>query len=201
MVKSNLKSEDSYFDRMEAVDAKLLVAFNEQVKWFDGLSATTKGTPYDFNGTDKKGRLVHIELKKRKGKVVDYAEDGKYGDIFIEPTKLGFFTRMAESGYTLNERRLYINFVDDGVIIFPLDEMKGARLSWHPNHHHQNYGKNGMEYEDRIGLPLESAVIWMRDNDNEYQQYYPIKRYVTEMLTAREINSLEKYGWLKKEEQ
>ena len=185
--------KESFFERMELEDAKLLKAFNDKMKWFDGLTATTKGTPIDFKATDKKGRLVHIELKKRKGNIEDYSDEGKYGAIFVEPTKLAFFTRIGESGHTLNERRLYINFVDDGVIIFPLDEMKGARLIWYPNHRHTNYGKNGLEFEDRIGLPLESALVFRKDEKGEYKQVYPIARKHTEFITEAQMKLMGKY--------
>ena len=186
-------SKESYFDRMELEDARLLKAFNEQIKWFDGLTASTKGNPIDFKATDKKGRLVHIELKKRKGTIEDYSEQGKFGAIFVEPTKLAFFTRIGESGHTLNERRLFVNFVDDGVIIFPLDEMKGTRLIWYPNHRHQNYGKNNIEYEDRIGLPLESAIVFKKDENGEYKQVYPIARKYTELLSEAQMKMMGKH--------
>jgi hypothetical protein len=149
---------ETYFDKQEDRCEKLFRDFNNQVHWFQGITANTRGSEIDFKCTDKIGRLVHIELKERKGNIKKF---NGFGDILLEPSKLAAFTRIAESGHTYNEQRLYINFVDDGVIIFNIDEIHNMRF--YPNHQQINFGKKILEREDRLGLSMEDAIIYTKD--------------------------------------
>lgn len=157
IIKETLKME-TYFDIQEDRCERLFRGFNEKVHWFIGITANTRGSEIDFKCTDKKGRLTHVELKERKGNIEKFKG---YNDILLEPSKLAAFARIGESGHTYNEQRLYINFVDDGVIIFNIDEIHNMRF--YPNHQQINFGKHTVEKEDRLGLSMEDAIIYTKD--------------------------------------
>lgn len=170
MIKINSKqSEDGkmFFDNQERRDAILLESLNRDLQWFDGLTANTRMSEIDYQATDKKGRLVHIELKERSGNIDQYLQ---WGDILVEPSKIQATTRIMESGHTLDEQRLYINFVDDGVIIFNLNNL--SKMNFYPNHKHWNRGKKCYENEDRFGLPVKDAIIYkMRYTDGRLERF------------------------------
>ena len=149
---------ENYFDSQETRCGKLFNEFNEKVKWFDGITANTRLSEIDYKCTDKKGRLTHAELKERRGTLEDFK---KYGDILIEPSKLARFTKIAESGHTYQEKRLYINFLDDAVVVYNIDDLRN--LIFYPNHQQRNYGKHKVEKEDRIGLQIEEAMIFNKE--------------------------------------
>ena len=155
----------NYFDAQESRCKKLLNEFNDNLQWFKGITATTRGSETDFRCTDKKDRLTHVETKERKGTIEQFQ---KYGDVLIEPSKIAAMTRIMESGYTYNEQRLYINFVDDGVIIFNLNNI--SSMNFYPNHKQKNYGKGITEHEDRYGLKMKDAIIYIKE-DNVYKKY------------------------------
>lgn len=152
--------DNNYFDSMEVKDYKKLCDFNKQVNWFKTISSTQKYNPTDSECIDKKGRKVHIELKTREGELLDYK---RFGDVLVEPKKLNTFTNIMESGYTLDERCLYMNFVDDGIIIFNFNDLDNVRVI--PNHRHYNKGKQQYEFETRFALPINKAIIYAIDRD------------------------------------
>ena len=158
--------KSNYFDSQENACTKLLEEFNDQLNWFNGLTANTRLSEIDFKCTDRKGRLTHVEIKQRKGTIEDFK---KYGDVLIEPGKIYALTRIMESGHTNNEQRLYFNFVDDGVIIFNLNNI--AQVNFYPNHKQRNYGKGTVEYEDRMGLKMQDAIIFKKDDDGKYRRW------------------------------
>lgn len=161
----------NYFDLQEKIDSELLEKFNEQLQWFKGMTATTRGSETDYKCRDKKDRLTHIELKQRKGTISQYEN---YGDVLIEVGKIYATTRIMESGHTYNEQRLYINFVDDGVIIFNLNNI--SSMNFYPNHKQRNYGKGIVEHEDRFGLKIEDAIIYKYDENGMYTRYIQYKK-------------------------
>lgn len=161
MIKGN-----NYFDKQEDKCSKLLYEFNEKERWFKGLTANTKGNEIDFKATDIKDRLVHIEHKQRKGTIEDYF---KYGDVLIEPGKIYAFTRVMESGYTNNEQVLYINYTDDGVIIFDMNKI--SNMNYYPNHRQINYGKKQYEFENRFGLKMSDAIIYKYNENGNLERY------------------------------
>ena len=152
--------DNNYFDTMEAKDYKKLCDFNDQVNWFEAIDMMPKYNPTDSTCVDKKGRLVHIELKTREGSLYDYK---RFGDVLVEPKKLNTFTNIMESGYTLDERCLYMNFVDDGIIIYNFNDLDTIRVI--PNHRHYNKGKQQYEFETRFALPINKAIIYAIDRD------------------------------------
>lgn len=157
-----------FFDSQERRDAILLESFNNDVKWFTSLSANTRMSEIDYKAIDRKGRLVHIELKEREGDIDKYLNQWEY--IFIEPSKIQATTKIMESGHTFDEQRLFINFVDDGVIIFNLNNI--SDLKFYPNHKHWNRGKKCYEHEDRFGLRVKDAIIYkMRYEDGRLERF------------------------------
>lgn len=153
---------DNFYDSMEKTDYNKLCEFNNQVNWFknDTVKPTQRFGKTDATAIDKKNRKVHIELKTREGELLDYK---RFGDVLVEPRKLNTFTDILESGYTLDERCLYMNFVDDGIIIFNFNDIDTIRVI--PNHRHYNKGKQEFEYETRFALPINKAIIYAIDKD------------------------------------
>ena len=156
-----MERKKNYFDEQETKCSKLLKHFNDDQNWFVGLTANTRGNEIDFKATDKKGRLVHIEHKQRKGTIEDFK---KYGNILIEPSKINAFTKIMESGFSNNEQTLYLNYTDDGIIIFDLNNI--SEMIFYPNHRQINYGKHTVEHEHRFGLKIKDAIIYKKNNDN-----------------------------------
>lgn len=156
-------NSNNYFDAQESRCKKLLREFNNELQWFKGITATTRLSETDFKCTDRKDRLTHVETKERKGTIQQFQE---YGDVLIETGKIAAFAKIMESGWTYNEQRLYINFVDDGVIIFNLNNI--SSMNFYPNHKQRNYGKGITEHEDRFGLKMTDAIIYKKQTDNTY---------------------------------
>lgn len=143
--------------QQEQKDIDLLESFNDQVKWFIGITATTDGTSHDVEAHDTRHRKVIIEHKQRKGDTDLYIN--KYGTVLIEPLKVSHMAKMqAVSGHSLNEQRLYINYLDDGVIIFDMN--KKHTLQFIPNHHHYDPISNSYKDEDRFGIPVSEGIIY-----------------------------------------
>ena len=135
---TNFKYGKQFFDDQEDVNAYILEEeFNKQLDLFNKLNRHKKGDHIDYDGIDKKGRKCHIELKQRSGTVDDYI---RFGDVFIEPTKLEAFSKIMESGFTLDEQRLYINWTDDGAIMYTFQGEVIPTILY-LNHKQKNYGK------------------------------------------------------------
>ena len=145
----------TYCDMMEDADSKLFVRFNEKYKWFEKISRNKRLNSIDYVGVDVKGRKTHIELKQRK-ETLDKIKE--YGDILIEPKKMSAYAAIMESGFTLDEQRLYINFTSDGyVLIWNMNDK--LKINYYPNHRHWNPMKKEYENEDRFGLIIEQAIV------------------------------------------
>ena len=149
---------DEYFDNQEARCIKRLRDFNDSLRWFDTITPNALYSHIDATAIDRKGRKTHIEMKERRGTIEKYIE---YGDLLIEAGKLEAFSNIAESGHALNEQRLYINFVDDGVIVFNIDKL--SNLAFYPNHKHRNLGRKKDECEDRFGLSIKEALLYKKE--------------------------------------
>lgn len=149
-------------NQQEQNDMALLEEFNNQVSWFRGeISATTNGTSHDAEAIDVKGRKTIIEHKERKGNTDLYIN--KYGTVLVEPLKIAHMSKMqAVSGFSLNEQRLYINYTDDGVIVFDMN--KKHHLEYYPNHHHYDPIEGCYKDEDRFGIPVDEGIIYIKQN-------------------------------------
>lgn len=158
----------NYFDIQEKKDSILLEEFNDDLHWFKGLSGNPQYSEVDYKATDAKNRLVHLELKQRKGNINQYLN---YGDILIEPSKVSAFSKIMESGFTNGEKVLYVNFVDDGIIIFDIDKIPYYKN--YPNHKQINFGKQKVEHETRLGIPMSCAIVFKKEKGKytRYRQY------------------------------
>ena len=154
--------------KQETNDILLLEEFNNQVSWFRGeISATTDGTSHDAEAYDKKGRKTIIEHKQRKGNTDLYIH--KYGTVLVEPLKIAHMSKLqAVSGHSINQQRLYINYTDDGVIVFNMNERH--HMEYYPNHHHYDPIEGCYKDEDRIGIPVDEAIIYIKQN-GKYIRY------------------------------
>ena len=157
---------ESYYDSQEKVDITLLENFNKQLNWFNpDITATTKGTSHDAEAIDIKKRKTIIELKERKGNLHTYKDI--YKTVLIEPKKIAHMSKLQEvSGFTNNEQRLYINFIDDAVIIFDMN--KPHTLQYYPNKHIYDPGQRKYVDEDRFGIPVDEAIIYIKDYKGNY---------------------------------
>lgn len=151
-------NNDEYFDNQEARCVRRLEEFNDSLRWFDTITPNALYSHIDCTAIDRKGRKTHIEMKERRGTIEKYIE---YGDVLIEAGKLAAFSDIAESGHALNEQRLYINFVEDGVIIFNIDKLRN--VTFYPNHRHRNVGRMKNECEDRFGLNIKEALLYRKE--------------------------------------
>lgn len=149
-----------YADKQENKDSKFLKNLNSKLNFFIEMKGLPKYSEIDFLCKDRKGRKVHVELKERSESLADFQ---RFGDVLIEVGKIHATSRIMESGYTLDEQRLYINFCKDCVIIFNLNKIKDMRF--YPNHKQWNPMKNSFEYEDRIGLRMKDAIIYKKENE------------------------------------
>lgn len=171
-------THDNYFNIKEDEDSNLLVNFNEDQQWFSGLTGNPQYAEVDYKADDIKGRRVHLELKQRKGTIDKFIN--QYKTVLIEPSKVAAFTRIQESGYTNGEKVLYVNFVDDGVILFDVDKI--PYYVNYPNHFQRNFGKGEQninklhEHETRLGIPMTCAIIFKRDKNGHYTRYIHFKK-------------------------
>ena len=171
-------THNNYFNIKEDEDSNLLVNFNEDQHWFNGLTGNPQYSEVDYKADDIKGRRVHLELKQRKGTISKFIN--QYKTVLIEPSKVAAFTRIQESGYTNGEKVLYVNFVDDGVILFDVDKI--PYYVNYPNHFQRNFGKGEQninklhEHETRLGIPMTCAIIFRRDNNGHYTRYIHFKK-------------------------
>ena len=145
----------TFYDWMEGVNIKNLHQLNKEKKWFSKIEPTKRMSHTDAVCHTKEGRKITVELKTRDEKIEQF---NKWGDVLIEPSKISEFTRIMESGYSLNENCLYINFTPDGAIMFSFNDLKG-NVNFYPNHRHYNKGKEQWENETRIGLPMSDAIV------------------------------------------
>lgn len=161
-----------YCDTMEDRNEQLLNDFNQHVHWFSEITPNERGSEIDFKCKDiKSGRTTHVETKERKGTIKQYAN---WGTVLIEPSKIARTSKIMESGYSLDEQRLYINFVDDGVLVFNLNKI--STLKYFPNHKHWNNRDKSYENEDRFGLLIEDAIVYQRDEDGNLNKVMIVNR-------------------------
>lgn len=152
----------NYFQWMEKENIKNLHNFNDKVKWFKKIEPTKEFSHTDAICYTKGGRKITVELKTRKETIEQFE---KYGDILIEPKKISYFTDVMESGFTLNENCLYINFTADGVAIFSFNKLKKDSLVIYVNHKQWNPGKERYEFETRFGWKINEAILYKYKED------------------------------------
>lgn len=165
--------EKSYFDLLEEKDAKIINAFNNDLKWFTNLTYNKKGSKIDATATDKKGRKVHIEIKQRTGTRYGVFKNfiQEFDTIFLDTGKLDYFSRIMSSGYTLQEKELFVSIFDEGKIVIVHDLNKPQAVEWLPNNRIFNPGTKQWEYEHRIGLYWYNGLVYELDDDGHYKKW------------------------------
>lgn len=157
--------QQKYCDWMEKVNIKNLHNLNNKLHWFTKITPTAQFTHSDAVCYTKSGRKITVEMKTRKETIDTFQ---KWGNVFIEPKKLSHFTDVMESGYTLSENCIYLNFTPDGAIVFSFNDLKEP-LQIQPNHRQRN-PKNGWEWEHetRLGISMKDAIVYRLTEDNTY---------------------------------
>lgn len=158
----------TYFQWMELTNIKNLNNFNEKVHWFEKIEPTKEFSHTDATCYTKNGRKITVELKTRKETLQQFKD---YGDILIEPKKISHFTDVMESGYTLNENCLYINFTADGVAVFNFNKLKPNSLITYVNHRQYNPGKRKYEFETRFGWKTNEAIMYKYNENGDLERY------------------------------
>ena len=186
--------KQNYFDKLEEKDAQIINAFNDDLKWFTDLHYNAKGSKIDATAKDKKGRKVHIEIKQRTGT--------RYGDfknfieefdtIFLDTGKLDYFSKIMSSGYTLEEKELFVSIFNNGDIIIIHDLNRPQQIEWLPNNRLFNPGTEKWEYEHRIGLYWYNGLVYEKGEDGHYKKWddEEIMRIVD-----KQHKYLKKYNW------
>ncbi len=149
-------NNNNYFRWMEHVNIKNLHQFNNKMKWFTKIEPTKEYSHSDAVCYTKNGRKITVELKTRKETIEQFKS---WGNVLIEPKKISHFTDVMESGFTLNENCLYINFTANGTIVFSFNDVK-TPMTFYPNHRQYNPGKQRFEFESRLGWSMKDAMIY-----------------------------------------
>lgn len=183
----------NYFDSMELKDAQIVRAFNQNVKFFNELTFNEKGSKIDATALTKKGKKCHIEIKQRTGerygKFKNFVEE--FDTIFLDTGKLDWFSKIMSSGYTLQEKELFISIFDKGDTIIIHDLNKPQQIEWLPNQRLFNPGTKKWEWEHRIGLFWYNGIIYQKDDDGNYRRWTDEE---IESLVEKQHKYLKKYN-------
>lgn len=167
------KLNSNYFDLLEKKDEQIITKFNDDLKWFNNLKYNNKGSKIDATALDKKGRKVHIEIKQRTGdrygNFKNFIEH--FDTIFLDTGKLDYFSKIMSSGFTLNEKELFVSIFDEGKIIIIHDLNKPQIIEWLPNNRIFNPGTKQWEWEHRIGLYWYNGMVYEQDDDGHYKKW------------------------------
>ena len=179
----------NYFDSLEQKDAEILRAFNEDVKFFKSLNYNEKGSRIDATAIDKRGHKCHIEIKQRTGERYGNFENFivEFDTIFLDTGKLDWFSKIMASGYTLSEKELFVSIFNNGDVILIHDLNKPQPIEWLPNNRLFNPGTKKWEYEHRIGLYWQNAIIYSKDKNGHYRRWQ-----------KEDIENEEDYVWHKR---
>lgn len=148
-----MADNETYVNLQEDVCSDLFKEFNNQVHWFTDMKRLKNKSIIDYVCKDKKGRKCHVELKERKANIKSFST------IFLDITKMAEWTKLIdEKAYKNDDQRLYINFMNDGIIIHNMDKI--SEMKFYPKHEQKNYAKGTVEHRDKWGLKLEDAIIY-----------------------------------------
>lgn len=161
----------TYVKKQENKSITLLEDFNKNLNWFKTITPNQENSIIDFTCIDKKDRKCHVEIKQRQAKIDDYE------DILLDATKLFQWTKIGTSGATYNEQRLYFNFMDDGVIIFDINNQ--SEFKFYPNKKIWNPALGKYEYRDKIGLPTKNAIVYKYNKDGTLERVKNDRYYKT----------------------
>lgn len=184
---------NNYFDDMELKDAQIVRAFNDDVHFFKNLTFNDKGSKIDATASTIKNKKCHIEIKQRTGerygKFKNFVE--QFDTIFLDTGKLDWFSKIMSSGYTLQEKELFISIFDNGDTIIIHDLNKPQLIEWLPNQRLFNPGTKRWEYEHRIGLYWYNGIIYQKDDDGKYRRWTDEE---IESLVEKQHKYLPKYN-------
>lgn len=158
----SIKEKDNYVRTQEGVCAALLITFNNSQHWFKTMKPNIEKSIIDYTCIDRKGRKCHVELKQR------FANIDTYDTILLDATKLFEWTKIGTSGATNNEQRLYFNFMNDGIIIFDINNQ--SEMKFYPNKKIWNPAQDKYEYRDKIGLPIKNAIVYKINDDGTLER-------------------------------
>lgn len=147
----------NYVELQENICSTYLQLFNNKLGWFKEMNKNEENSIIDYTCIDRRNRKCHVELKQRLAKIDDY------DTILLDATKLFMWTKIGTTGATNNEQRLYFNFMNDGVIIFDINNQ--SEFKFYPNKKIWNPALGKYEYRDKIGLPTKNAIIFKYNKD------------------------------------
>ena len=153
----NEKDNKNYVELQENICSTYLQLFNNKLNWFKIMTKNDENSIIDYTCIDKKDRKCHVELKQRLATI------DEYDTILLDATKLWMWTKLGTTGATNNEQRLYFNFMNDGVIIFDINNQ--SEFKFYPNKKIWNQALQSYEYRDKIGLPTKNAIIYKYNKD------------------------------------
>lgn len=159
-----MKTNENYFDSMESKDFEILKNFNDDVKFFSKLTYNQKGSKIDATALTKKGKKCHIEIKQRTGEYGDFKNFIEHFDtIFIDTGKLDWFSRIMTSGFTNDEKELFMSIFNNGDIVIIHDLNKPQTIEWLPNQRLWNHGTKKWDSEHRLGFYWYNGIIFEKD--------------------------------------
>ncbi len=138
-----------YFDKNEIADLQMFYEFNYDKKLFDAITPCKYSAQIDCTAKHK-NREFAVEIKHRLIPI------GKYKTIMIEDYK--YLELMLEYQFTGREP-LYINFLNDCVVIFNLNKLKNKPKQRCMNIESKGYDKI-QNMERRYMLDINDAVIY-----------------------------------------
>lgn len=146
-----------YADKLEETDYKLLQDFNSTLKLSE-LGQTPQYHHTDASGYTTDGREVNIELKKR-----DFNTD-TFNTLYIEAHKCG---DLLLDYITEDKIPLYVNFCNDGVILFNLSKLKHRPKTFKTKFYSELY--KTMELSTREELDIKDAWVYKLQENNTYK--------------------------------
>ena len=159
IIKKTMTKDNEYFSTKENDGYKRLQHFNDLKHFFSTIGRTPPTYDFDASGRTTEDKPVSIEIKTRD---LNLTEDNKVsGSTFIDDTLLIEARKMADLllDYTITGAiPLYINFLNNAVIIFNFSKMKEKPCK--KFFKAQNYGQKGMELGNRYLLPIKDAYIY-----------------------------------------
>lgn len=156
-LKTFLEDMSNYFEANEKRDYERLVQMNDRYRLFKSIRPTGKGHHTDAVAI-RDDRKFSIELKTR------HCSIDTYPTVYIEDYKLA---SMLLDWIVYGVEPIYINFYDDGIVIFNLKSLKA-----YPGTEIKNIYSRGKEMnqqqERRYCLDLNDAVIYRRQCTTDY---------------------------------
>lgn len=150
----------NYFKQNEIEDFKKLEELNKKKNWFKSLTQLDIKSMIDCSGLTYTDMPTYIEYKSRN-LTLQQAREYKY--VFIEIGKLKAFSDITKK-YQGKIKRLYINFLQDAVLVFSLN--KPMSLQYFPNVKINNKGCEEYQVVDRLGLNVDDALVIDNTNPN-----------------------------------